>query len=287
MKTLVVGCNGQLGQAMKDTIPDQVEFVGADLPGLDITDESSVRKFVRQLMPDVIVNAAAYTAVDAAESHSTDAFSVNVDGPRNLARAAKEIDARLIHVSTDFVFDGDSATPYQPDDLTNPLSVYGQTKRDGEVAAIEAMPNSTVVVRTAWLYSKTGSNFVKSMLRLMTESDELSVVSDQLGAPTWAKSLAQAVWKFVDAVNLAGIFHWTDGGVASWYEFAMAIQEEALSLGLLDCGIPINAITTDGYPTAAKRPGYSVLDSTSTVTALNLPQVQWRVNLRSMLEGYK
>ncbi len=210
---------------------------------------------------------------------------MNVEGPRNVAAAARDVGARLIHISTDFVFDGDASTPYKADAATNPLSVYGRTKRDGERAVLEALPKSAVVVRTAWLYSKTGSNFVKTMLRLMGERDELGVVADQIGTPTWANSLADSVWAFAGATELAGLYHWTDGGQTSWHEFALAIQEEALSLGLLDQLIPIHAITTEDYPTAATRPRYSVLDCSATTVALNLHPAQWRVNLHHMLKG--
>ena len=285
MKALILGCNGQLGRALADTVPETVDYVGVDLPELDITDASAVLESCRLTRPAVIVNAAAYTAVDQAESEPDTVTAVNVDGPRNVAEAAGDIDARLIHISTDFVFDGESAAPYAPDDPPNPLSVYGRTKREGELAVLESMPNAAVVIRTAWLYSKTGSNFVKTMLRLMNERDQLNVISDQVGTPTWADSLAKAVWGFVEASDLAGIYHWTDDGVASWHEFASAIQDEALSLGLLNQAIPIKAITTEDYPTAAKRPRYSVLDTSSTCAALHLQPAHWRVNLRRMLEG--
>lgn len=285
MKALILGCNGQLGRALADTVPDTVDYVGVDLPELDITDASAVLELCRLTRPAIIVNAAAYTAVDQAESEPGKAAAVNVDGPRNVAQAARNVDARLIHISTDFVFDGESAAPYTPDDLPNPLSVYGGTKREGELAVLESMHNAAVVIRTAWLYSKTGSNFVKTMLRLMNERDELSVVSDQVGTPTWAESLAKVVWGFVDVPNFAGIYHWTDDGVASWHEFASAIQDEALSLGLLNRAIPIKAISTKDHPTAAKRPHYSVLDTSSTCAALRLQPAHWRVNLRHMLEG--
>ena len=285
MKTLVLGCNGQLGQALADTARDDAEFIGIDLPELDITDAAAVLDICRQSSPEVIVNAAAYTAVDRAESDTELATAVNVEGPRNVATASRDVGARLIYISTDFVFDGGASTPYMPNAATNPMSVYGQTKREGELAVLDAMPETAVVVRTAWLYSKTSNNFVKTMLRLMGERDELSVVADQFGTPTWADSLATAVWALANAPELSGIFHWTDDGEASWHEFAMAIQEEALALGLLDKSIPIHAITSEDYPTAATRPRYSVLDCAATHAALNLHPAQWRVNLHRMLRG--
>ena len=284
MSVLILGCNGQLGVALIETAPTDVEIVGFDLPELDITDAAAVMDIVRGSNAAVIVNAAAYTAVDNAESDAEECQAVNVNGPQNLAAAAKECGAQLIHISTDFVFDGESSEPYKTNDPTNPLSVYGRTKRDGELAVLKTLPDSGVVLRTAWLYSKTGSNFVKTMLRLMQERDELNVVSDQVGTPTWANSLAAAVWAFAEAPRLSGIFHWTDGGQASWHDFALAIQQEAHALGLLDKMIPVQGISSADYPTAAARPKYSVLDCAVSWDVLDLRPADWRVNLHQMLE---
>ena len=285
MKTLVLGCNGQLGQSLADTVPDEVDIIGLDLPELDITDANAVLEICRETRPDVVVNAAAYTAVDQAESEPEIAASINVDGVRNIAAAAHDVGAKFIHISTDYVFDGESTKPYKPDDASNPLGVYGQTKREGELAALEETSGSAVVIRTAWLYSKTGSNFVKTMLRLMDERDELNVVADQFGTPTWADSLANAVWGFAHAPENSGIFHWTDGGKTSWHGFATAIQKEALSLGLLDKAIPLDAVGTKDYPTATWRPKYTVLDCSATHDAINIQPANWQANLRQMLKG--
>ncbi len=285
MKTLVLGSEGQLGQALIAAAPAEFDFVGMDRAELDITDADRVLKACREFRPAVIINAAGYTAVDDAESHADLAQAVNVDGPRNIAVAAKEVNARLIHISTDFVFDGEAVEPYRTDSVTNPLSVYGQTKRDSETAVLDVLPETAAVVRTAWLYSCTGSNLVKTMLRLMGTRDELSVVADQRGTPTWANSLAEAVWALVEVREFHGIYHWTDAGECTWHEFAVAIQEEALSLGILDREVTIHPITTDEYPTAARRPQYGVLDCSSTVDLLGLQPEPWRVNLRRMLKG--
>ncbi len=285
MKVLVVGCNGQLGHSLADTASSTVEIIGLDLPELDITDAAAVLEICSETRPDVIVNAAAYTAVDQAETEVALATAVNVEGPRNIAVAARDINSRLIHISTDFVFDGQSSTPYRTDTPPSPLSVYGQTKRDGELAALEAAPNSTVVIRTSWLYSKTGSNFVKTMLRLMSEKDELGIVADQIGTPTWSDSLAMAIWGFAQVPALNGIFHWSDLGETTWQGFAVAIQEEALSLGLLKSAIPIRPITTADYPTPAIRPPYSVLDCSKSHSAIKMRPQEWRTNLREMLKG--
>ena len=285
MKVLVTGCNGQLGHSLADTAPTTIDITGLDLPELDITNAAAVLKVCREIRPDAIVNAAAYTAVDQAESEAELAAAVNVDGPRNIAVAAREVGARLVHISTDFVFDGKSSAPYKPESPTNSLSVYGKTKRDGELAVLEETSGSAVVIRTSWLYSKTGSNFVKTMLRLMSEKDELGIVADQIGAPTWADSLAEAVWAFVGVPQQTGIFHWSDGGKTSWQGFALAIQEEALSLGLLKKAIPVHAIKTEDYPTAASRPAYSVLDCSRTIQTINMQPTEWRTNLHKMLQG--
>ena len=285
MKILVFGCNGQLGHSLTDTAPENVEVIGLDLPELDIADATGVLEICQEMRPDVIANAAAYTAVDKAEADVEEAVAANVDGARNIALAARDIGARVIHISTDFVFDGTSLIPYKTDAPTNPLSVYGRTKRDGELAVLEVMSGAAVVIRTSWLYSKTGGNFVKTMLRLMSERDELGIVADQFGTPTWATSLAQVVWGFVAAPEHSGIFHWSDGGATTWLEFAIAIQDEALLLGLLEREIPIHAIKTADYPTAAKRPAYSVLDCSTTHRATNMQPEEWRINLHKMLKG--
>ena len=287
MNVLIVGANGQLGRALQETAPSNVNVTPRDIPDLDIVDASAVLRVCHESLPDVVINAAAYTAVDKAESEPGLAHAINVEGVRNLATASADVGAGLIHVSTDFVFDGTSSTPYRPGDEPSPVSVYGKTKREGEVAVRELLPGSGTVVRTAWLYGEHGGNFVKTMLRLMRERDEISVVADQTGTPTWASSLAEALWGLAAQSGLSGIFHWTDGGQATWHEFANAVQEEALSLGILKKAIPVHAITTDEYPTPAQRPKYSVLDCTSTQEVLGYEPADWRVNLRRMLKAMR
>lgn len=283
MTALVLGSKGQLGVALAATKPAQQDIVGLDLPELDITDRDALLAICMDVSPDVIVNAAAYTAVDAAESDAATATAVNTDGPANIAAAAREIGARVIHISTDFVFDGAATTPYSPDTAPSPLSVYGKTKLAGEQAVLAALPDSAMVIRTAWLYSVTGNNFVKTMLRLMHERDELGVVADQRGTPTWANSLAETVWAAAAAKDVSGTFHWTDFGEASWHDFAVAIQAEALAVGLLEQLIPVQPIGSDQYPTPAHRPAYSVLDCSTTEQALGVQRRPWRDNLCAML----
>ncbi len=282
MKVLVAGANGQLGRTLADTAPQGVVLHLLDLPNLDITDEASVRRHVNRAAPDLIVNAAAYTAVDRAEEQSDLAFAVNAAGAGHLARAARETDARLIHVSTDYVFDGGANTPYAPEAECRPLGVYGESKRQGEIAVLEALENA-LILRTAWLYSRYGANFVLTMLRLMDEREQLSVVADQVGTPTWTGTLAAAVWAAAARPEISGVYHWTDAGVGSWYDFAVAIQEEAVSLGKLQGPIPIAPIRTADYPTAARRPAYSVLDCTRSWREFGVSPIHWREGLRRML----
>jgi len=284
MKTLIVGANGQLGQELQRSVPPGMDLVAADRGLLDIRDHRAVLDYVAAQRPALIINCAAYTAVDGAETKPDLAVQVNAEGPGSLARAAERIDARLLHVSTDFVFDGQAREPYKPRQDTRPLGVYGHSKLAGERRVQEILPVDSVILRTAWLYSRFGGNFVKTMLRLMGERDEISVVEDQVGAPTWARGLADALWAFAGHPTAKGIYHWTDGGSCSWYEFACAIYEEGRDLGLLQRDVAIHAIPTSEYPTPAQRPAYSVLDCSATHTLLGLQPTPWRSQLRSMLE---
>jgi dTDP-4-dehydrorhamnose reductase len=283
MKVFVVGSRGQLGQSLAETAPATIEFAGADLPELDILDAAALEARLAGERPDFVVNAAAYTAVDKAEDEPEIARRVNVDGARNVALAACEAGARVIYISTDFVFEGAKGTPYRPDDAPAPLSVYGRTKLDGEVAVREATEGDAIVIRTAWLYSRFGHNFVRTMLRLMGERDELSVVADQHGTPTWAASLAEVIWSMIDQGLPGGTYHWTDGGEASWFEFAEEIYREARALGILDQDMTIRPIATAEYPTPARRPACSVLDCSATVNVLGVGQRPWATRLQQML----
>ena len=283
MKVFVVGSQGQLGQTLVETVPDAIDFAGANLPELDIEDRAALEARFAAEQPGFVVNAAAYTAVDKAESEPDVARRINVDGARNVAQAAREAGARVIHISTDFVFDGGKTEPYTPADTPAPLGVYGQTKLDGDTAVRAVTDGDAIVIRTAWLYSCFGHNFVKTMLRLMGEREELSVVADQRGTPTWAGSLAEVIWAAIDQDLPGGIYHWTDGGEASWYAFAEEIYREARALGILDRDVTIRPIATAEYPTPARRPAYSVLDCSATVTALGVGQRPWATRLQQML----
>lgn len=278
MKTLITGAKGQLGGALVKTAPQGALLTAIDLEELDLSDLAAVRTFLGENRPDVILNAAAYTAVDKAESDEALARTINAEVVAVLSQTMAKRGGKLVHVSTDFVFDGSSARAYLPDDQRSPLSVYGHTKAAGE----DALHTNDLLVRTAWVYETGGANFVRTMLRLMREREELGIVADQIGAPTWARGLAQTIWDLV-AADASGIFHHCDAGTASWYDFAVAIAEEAHAIGLLDAIPAIRPITTADYPTPAARPAFSLLDCRATREALGSEPVHWRANLRLML----
>lgn len=282
MKALILGSKGQLGRGLAARAPQGWQLVQCDVDTLDITDADAVGRAVKDAAPDIVFNAAAYTAVDRAEDEEALAQAVNGDAVGHIAQAAGGAGARFVHVSTDFVFDGTASRPYAPDAKPAPISAYGRTKLAGERLA----GGDALIVRTAWVYASQGGNFVRTMLRLMGEREELGVVADQVGTPTYALDLASALWELAGK-DVTGVHHYTDSGVASWYDFAVAIQEEALAIGLLDRAIPIAPIATSAYPTPAKRPHYSVLDKTSTIAALGRTPPHWRVNLRKMLNEIK
>ncbi len=284
MKVLLTGAGGQLGRALMQARPTDADVIALDRVALDIGDRAAVLAAVAAHRPELIVNAAAYTAVDRAEQEPEAAAQINHHAVQYLADAAMTYDARLVHVSTDFVFDGMQGQLYYIDDTPRPLSVYGATKWAGEQAALSA-PNS-LIVRTSWVYGVDGANFVKTMLRLMAARDEVRVVADQIGTPTHAASLARAIWALAGQ-GAAGIVHVTDAGVASWYDFAQAIQDEAVAIGLLDRVVPIVPIATEDYPTPAKRPAFSVLDKSASWALLGVPAAHWRAELGLMLHQLK
>ena len=282
MKALVTGAGGQVGRMLCATCPAGIELIACGHADLDIADADGVRARVLRERPDVIINAAAYTAVDKAESEPQRARAINADGAGHLAAGARECGARLIHISTDFVFDGRSSSPYRPDAQTRPLSVYGTTKRDGEQAVLEVLADAAVIVRTAWVYGAEGANFVRTMLRVMRERGGARVVADQVGTPTAARPLAETLWRIAALTQIRGIHHWSDAGVASWYDFAVAIAEEGAAAGLLAPHVTVTPIATEEYPTPARRPAYSVLEKRSLI-ALGCVPAHWRQRLRETL----
>ena len=282
-QVLITGADGQLGYELQRTVPNGYECIATDKDDLDITNADAVKVFIADLKPAVIINSAAYTAVDKAEEEVELATAINATGAENLAKVAKENNIQFMQISTDFVFDGKGHTPYLVDAPAKPEGMYGITKQKGDELVQQILGDNAFIIRTSWLYSAHGNNFVKTMLRFMTERKELNIIADQIGTPTWANSLAQAVWVAVEN-NITGMHHWSDAGVASWYDFAYAIMEEGVASDLLDKTITLNAITTADYPTPASRPCYSVMDKTTTWKALGMKSEHWRVALREMMK---
>lgn len=280
MKILVTGANGQLGNELRNVLEDKLPGVTTyvDIQELDLTDAEAVKKFMQKGEFTHVVNCAAYTAVDRAEEDSALCAAVNIDAVSNLARHAEELGYNIVHISTDYVFDGTAHTPYTEGDKVNPCSQYGSTKRKGETALLALAPDA-VIIRTAWLYSPYGKNFVKTMLKLGKEKGELRVVADQIGTPTYALDLAKAIYTVITAPQwVPGIFHFTDEGVASWYDFTVAILRIA---GIESC--KVMPIATRDYPTAATRPFYSVLDKSKIKATFGIDIPHWEMSLRDCI----
>ena len=281
MVVLVTGANGQLGQSIKfiaNKYPT-IQFIYNDYYEMDITNIESCTNAFLKYKPQFCINTAAYTAVDKAESEPEKAHLINSIGPENLAKVCKEYDTILLHISTDFIFDGTSKTPYLESDLPNPQSVYGQTKLEGEIA-IQNTWEKHFIIRTSWVYSQFGTNFMKTMLRLASERDSLSVVSDQIGTPTNAVDLAEALLTIIQSPithhpSLAtfGIYNFSNEGQCSWYDFAAAIFKQK------ELKMDLKPIPTSAYPTPASRPAYSVLDKTKIKNTFNIEVNEWETSL--------
>ena len=287
MNILVSGSNGQLGNEFKKRVKDsQHQFNFITRAELDYSNSKDIALKLNEFKFDLIINCAAYTAVDKAESEPKLAFEINANSVKALAAYCFDHQKELIHISTDFIFDGNCYWPISETQDANPVSVYGQSKWQGECFVKEYCPKS-YIFRTSWLYSNHGNNFLNTMRRLMKEKDELGVVYDQIGTPTWAKGLAETC--VTAAINkTAGVFHWTDEGVASWYDFALAIQELGIEKGLLDKSVPVLPIPSSQYPTPAKRPHYSVLDKQTAREAFAACKpTHWRKQLACMLDELK
>lgn len=288
MKWLITGCNGQLGKSLQHELAkiDSAEITAFDSTQLDITDEAAIKAAFTLHKPDVVINAAAYTAVDKAESEIDLAEAINVSGPKYLASACEANGIWFIHVSTDYVFDGKSQIAYREDDLVSPASVYGRTKLQGE-QAVAAVCKKYFIVRTAWVFSEYGNNFVKTMLRLGRERDSLGVVADQIGCPTYAGDIAKSLIKLVELGRAdkaePGIYHYAGDLAVSWWAFTREIHSQALSLGLLDKLPELKAITTSDYPTPAARPAFSVLD-TSKIYKLGILPSDWRIAIGKVIQ---
>lgn len=282
MDILILGAGGQLGTDLMRSVPEEHAVRGLTRAELDVCDRDALALQLSERSPELVINAAAYTAVDRAEEESEAAYAVNFHAVKALADLCQADGIRLVHLSTDFVFDGHADSPYPPDARPEPLSVYGKSKLAGESAVLDRMADKALVLRTAWVYASHGRNFALAMLERMRQGMDLRVVADQMGTPTWSRGLASAIWRALE-LGLTGLHHWTPAGTASWYDFTVAIQEEALALGLLDAPTRITPITTAEYPTPATRPAYGVLDKTATWEALGGVPAHWREHLRGML----
>ncbi|OCG41680.1 dTDP-4-dehydrorhamnose reductase [Gilliamella sp. Bif1-4] len=274
MKVLLTGANGQLGHCFKDIFPSDWQLLATDSQQLDITDGLVVDNFVALHRPDAIVNAAAYTAVDKAEDEYELAYKVNAVGPKNLATAAKKYHAKLVHVSTDYVFDGTKRSPYLEDDLTNPVNVYGETKRAGELSVLDNY-SSAIVIRTSWVFSEYGNNFVKTMLKLSQTRPELTIIDDQLGCPTYAGDIAKTILEMLMNDIQGGIYHYCGDEYVSWFQFASKIFAAAHELNLMtNSNVMIKPILTSEYQTKAIRPLYSVLNM-DKIKQLDIKAPDW------------
>lgn len=285
-RILITGADGQLGTELQKTGPKNFELLALGRDQLDLGAAEPIADTISQFKPTAVINAAAYTAVDQAEEEPEVAEQINSLAPGYLAVACRKNRALLIHISTDFVFDGLGNVPYKPDSKTSPLGSYGRTKLLGEEKILEAL-STALIVRTSWVYSAYGKNFVKTMLRLMQERDTVRVVEDQIGAPTWARGLAEMLWASLSKDNIRGIYHWSDEGICSWYQFAKAIAEEAVKIGLIKRCAQVEPISSKNYKTLATRPHYSVLDCSSTIRDVGISPIPWRSQLKSMLEDLK
>jgi dTDP-4-dehydrorhamnose reductase len=288
-RIVITGGNGQLGRSFSKlgSVFENLELLPIDINELDISKTDDVDRIIPDLRPDFLINCAAYTAVDAAEENQDSAFKVNYSGPKNLSSICKVLNIPLIHISTDYVFPGDSEKPYQENDPTGPVTVYGRSKLAGEEAIIQSGVLG-MIIRTSWLYSEFGHNFVKSMIRLGGEKEELSVVSDQLGSPTFAGDLANSILLILTKISdgiiepkPSGIYHFGNAGVCSWYDLANAVME----ISEIKC--KIKPVSTEEFPLPAKRPAYSVLDTSKIRNEFNLEISQWRTSLIKCLEQLK
>jgi dTDP-4-dehydrorhamnose reductase len=282
-RALIFGAGGQLAQHLVGLAPSDITLKALSRNECDITDKKAVARCVESFSPDVIINAAAYTAVDRAESEPERAYAVNSQGARNVAEAGFASRALVAHISTDYVFDGVTNRPYLPTDQTNPLNVYGASKAEGERGVLESGAEA-LVLRTSWLYSAKGQNFLLTMLRLMRTNPTVRVVSDQVGCPSASSDLATAIWRCVTTRDARGVLHWTNSGTASWFDFANSIQELALERSILSERRDIVPIATSEYPTAAKRPAFSVLDSSRTWELLGRESAHWKDALGRTLD---
>lgn len=284
-KIVVIGKNGQVAMELAH-LDKNADFYFFGREDIDITSVSSIEQTIGNIEFDALINASAYTAVDKAESEIEQANEINVLAVKNLVDFCKRKNIHFTHISTDYVFSGDKGSPYLENDPYGPQSIYGESKMLGERYIIENYPENSCILRTSWVYSRFGNNFVKTMLSLMASKEQLSVIDDQVGSPTCASLLAAAC---IEAANqeIAGIYHWTDEGVCSWYDFALEIQRQGIEQGILNKAIPILPIPTTDYPTPATRPAYSVLSKVNTRRVFSSKNKHWAANLSHVVNSLK
>jgi dTDP-4-dehydrorhamnose reductase len=282
MKLLITGCNGQLGNELKVLAKDYIQhqFTFTDIEELDISNFDTLEKYIKKNIPDCIINCAAYTAVDKAEGEKEKAFLINSVAAKNLAELSTKFNALLVHISSDYIFDGKSSKPYVETDSSNPKSLYGKTKLNGEVEIV-FNAKKAIIIRTSWLYSSFGINFVKTILEKGKEKGELNVVSDQIGTPTYARDLAKTILEIIPDYhpkNNTEIYHFSNEGATSWYDFA----KEILELANIKC--KVNPVETKDYPTAAQRPQYSLLNKTKIKKEFNIQIPYWKDSLKECIQ---
>ncbi|MGF1591524.1 MAG: dTDP-4-dehydrorhamnose reductase [Pleurocapsa sp.] len=286
-RILLTGITGQVGQELQHTLTSLGEVIGVDRRDLNLTQPEQIRRRITEIQPDIIVNAAAYTAVDRAENEADKAMAINATAPQAIAQAAQDLGAMVLHISTDYVFNGQNHTPYLETDQTDPLGVYGKSKLLGEIGVQENCDRH-IILRTAWVYGARGhGNFVKTMLKLGAARSQLNIVADQIGSPTWSYDIAQAITQLLSRSlrdsRINGTYHFTNSGVASWYDLAVATFAEAKQLGFPLKIEQVFPITTEDFPTPTQRPAYSVLSKGKITAALGICPPYWRDSLRKML----
>ena len=295
MKILLTGSTGQLGKEIIKNKPNYVDLIIPNRNILNLEKEEDCYNSIKKIKPDWVINSGAYTNVENAEKNQKLAFKINCECPCYFAKAIGDFGGKLLQLSTDFVFDGNQNTPYSPKDQRNPINVYGKSKAEGEILIEKTLPNSNkyLILRTSWLMGPIGKNFAINILKLLKERETLSIVNDQYGSPTSTNSLTKVIWKIIECdyknqyINMPNILHWSDSGIASWYDVAVQIKEIAIESGILRHDKLILPISSSKYPTFAKRPKFSVLNSTLTNNILNLPHNHWRSSLKDFMKLIK
>ena len=284
-RTLIFGASGQLGQALTCAGPADIEVIAHDSRTTDTRSREALRQAFRDVTPDCVINCSGYTGVDAAEENPEDAMEINAVAPGNIAECCREAGSRLVHISTDYVFDGKAGAPYATGASTAPLNQYGLSKQEGEKRVSEQL-SSSVVLRTAWLHSGSKANFVATAARLLSQGITMSVVDDQVGTPTRALHLADAIWRIVKRPDISGVLHFTDAGVASWYDVAIAVRDALKGLDKLPVEVQVMPVGTESFPRPAIRPAISILDKRTTWAMLDYSPLHWREGVMNSTREY-